>query len=130
MAELEALQTVHAQLEELGAKVFAVSPQLPEHSRRMEKRLKLDFPILFDEGNQTAAEWGLTFDFSDELRAVYEGFGLDLPAHHGTGGWTLPMPARFVIAAGGLLHQAEVHPDYTKRPEPESTVEIVRGLTQ
>ena len=94
----------------------------------MEKRLGLTFPILFDEGNATAAEWGLTFDFSDALKEVYTGFGVDLPAHHGAGGWTLPLPARFVGAASGLLLQSAVHPDYTKRPEPESTVEVLRGL--
>lgn len=94
----------------------------------MEKRLKLDFPILFDEGNQAAAEWGLTVDFSDDLKAVYEQLGINVPEHNGAGGWTLPMPARFVVAPGGLLKQAEVHPDYTVRPEPLRTVEVIRGL--
>ena len=89
---------------------------------------KLGFPILFDEGNQTAAAWGLTFDLADDLSTIYGNFGINVPAHNGTGGWTLPMPARFVVAAGGLLKQSEVHPDYSKRPEPESTLEIVRGL--
>lgn len=94
----------------------------------MERRLKLGYPILFDAGNIAAAEWKLTFDFSDELREVYQGFGLDLPTHHGEGGWTLPMPARFVIDRGGVVRQAEVHPDYTQRPEPEETLAAVKGL--
>jgi len=94
----------------------------------MEKRLKLDFPIWFDEGNRAASEWGLTFDFSDDLRETYAGLGMDLPKHHGTGGWTLPMPARFVIDAAGVARQAEVHPDYKIRPEPESTLGVLRGL--
>lgn len=101
----------------------------------MEKKLKLDFPILFDEGNQEASRWNLTFDFSSTLKTIYEGFGLDLAAHHGPAhtradGWTLPMPARFVVAQDGSLHQAEVHPDYTKRPEPEATLEIVQRLAE
>lgn len=135
MAELGALQTIVGEIGAAGAQLIAVSPQLPEHSRRIEERLKLDFPVWFDRANRAADEWGLTFEFSDDLRETYAGLGMDLPKHHGTdpaehpgGGWTLPMPARFVIDAGGIARQAEVHPDYKIRPEPEATLEVVRGL--
>ena len=94
----------------------------------MEKRLKLGFTILHDANNEAAMAWGLGFGFSPELQAVYSGFGIDLPAHHGEGGWTLPMPARFVVDAEGTLRQSEVHPDYTRRPEPESTLSVVASL--
>jgi peroxiredoxin len=105
--------------------LVAVSPQLPEHSRRLAKRLQLGFPILFDAGNRTAARYRLTFDFSPELEQVYRGFGLDLPKHHGEGGWTLPMPARYVIDASGMVRQAAVHPDYTQRPEAQASLEAL-----
>lgn len=94
----------------------------------MEKRLKLDYPILFDAGNRVAAEWRLTFDFADDLKEVYQGFGIDVPGHNGEGDWTLPMPARYVIDTGGIIREAAVHPDYTQRPEPAATLEAVRAL--
>lgn len=128
MAELEALQSVHDEIRALGAQLVAVSPQLPEHSKRMTKRLKLDFPILFDAGNAAAAQIKLTFDFTAELTEIYGGFGLDLPKHHGEGGWTLPMPARFVIDQSGIVRQAAVHPDYKQRPEPQVTLDVLQEI--
>lgn len=95
----------------------------------MERRLKLAFPVLFDAGNRAAQGLGLTFDFPPELVEVYQGFGLDLPKHHGEGGWTLPMPARLVIDPSGSVQYAAVHPDYTTRPEPAETLDVLRGMT-
>jgi peroxiredoxin len=72
--------------------------------------------------------YGLRFEFPDDLREVYAGFGLDLPRHHGAGGWELPMPARYVIAPDGKVTYAVVHADYTKRPEPEETLAALRAV--
>ena len=39
-----------------------------------------------------------------------------------------PCPARFVIDRGGIIRAVDADPDYTRRPEPARTVEILRGL--
>ena len=94
----------------------------------MEERLGLSYSILHDRGNAAADAWGLTFDLHPELAEIYGSFGIDVPASNGEGGWRLPMPARFVVDKGGVLREAHVHPDYTKRPEPEGTLEVVLSL--
>ena len=38
------------------------------------------------------------------------------------------MPARYVIAPDGKVAYAVVHADYTKRPEPEETLEALRAV--
>jgi hypothetical protein len=38
------------------------------------------------------------------------------------------MPARFVIDGAGIIRSVDADPDYTRRPEPSRTVEILRGL--
>ena len=86
----------------------------------------MDFEILHDEGGLIADSYGLRFEFPEDLRAVYEGFGLDLPKQHGGGGWELPMPARYVIGTNADVTYAAVHPDYTQRPEPQETLEALR----
>ena len=88
----------------------------------------MTFPILYDPGNRAAAEYGLRFDFPDDLIEVYSGFGLDLPKHHGEGTWQLPMPARYVIDGDGKVRYAVVHADYTKRSEPEETLAALKAL--
>jgi peroxiredoxin len=60
------------------------------------------------------------------LRKVYLGFGIDLVKFNGDELWTLPMPARFVVDREGFIRFAEVSADYTIRPEPADTVEVLK----
>ena len=59
---------------------------------------------------------------------MYRGFGLDLARAHGDDTWTLPMPARFVIDGAGVIHAADVDPDYTQRTEPAETLAVLKTL--
>jgi hypothetical protein len=38
------------------------------------------------------------------------------------------VPARFVIDAGGIVRSVQADPDYTYRPEPETTVDALRKV--
>ncbi len=72
----------------------------------------------------------MTFQLPDELKSVYRAFQIDLPTFNGDDSWTLPMPARYVIGAGGQIRAAHVNADYTRRPEPEETVVDVKAAVQ
>lgn len=117
-----------ADLTALGAKLIAISPELAEHTAPLVKRHRLGFPILVDRDNAAAKALRLEHGFSDALREVYAGFGLDLPAVNAGGGWHLPLPARYVVGTDGAVHSAAVNADYKQRPEPAATVEDVRRL--
>jgi peroxiredoxin len=106
----------------------AISPQLVKFSKQMKSKHDLEFDILSDEGNEVADEFGLKFAFPDYLREIYKGFGSDLERYNGDDSWTLPMPARYVVGQDGVIKAADVHPDYTKRPEPSKTVEDLQKL--
>ena len=108
-----------------GGTLVAICPQVPSRSRALEKKLGLDFEILHDDGNAVAKSYGLLFELPEDLLAVYASFGIDLPKNHGGGGWELPMPARYVIGVDGKVTYAVVHPDYTRRPEPQETLEAL-----
>ena len=82
----------------------------------------LGFDILSDPGNAYAASLGLRFELPPEIREIYSGFGIDLPACNGEDSWTLPMPGRIVVDSGGVVRATDVDPDYTARPEPEATL--------
>jgi peroxiredoxin len=94
----------------------------------MAARQKLTFPILWDEKSLIAQAFGLAFTLPDDLRAVYLGFGNDLAIRNGDPSWQLPVPARFVIDAAGTVRSVEADPDYTHRPESESTLEALRKV--
>lgn len=94
----------------------------------MIEKHKLGFELLTDAGNRVAAQFGLRFPVSPDVRKIYLGFGIDLSATNGDDSWTLPMPARYVIDRDGMIRDAEVDPDYTRRPEPSATVAVLRAL--
>ena len=81
-----------------------------------------------DPGNEVAARYGLSWTLPEDLRQLYLQFGIDLPTNHGEDSWTLPMPARYVIDTEGVIRYLRTDPDYTRRPEPAETVEVLRSL--
>jgi len=89
---------------------------------------RLTFPVLSDPGNAYARELGLVFSLPHDLRDVYRSLGADLPGFNGDDAWELPLPTRLVVDAKGVVRSIDADPDYTKRPEPESTLEVLRSL--
>jgi len=124
--ELQALQETLPEIRALGASLIAISPQTPVNSRKSIRQNALSFPILSDPRNDTAAAFGLRFALPDYLVDLYRNLKNDLPAFNGEPSWTLPMPARYVIAPDGLILYAEVNPDYTQRPEPADMLPALR----
>ncbi len=125
--ELQALQQALPTFRALGANLVAISPQNAVNSRKSIRTNGLEFPILSDPGNETAAAFGLRFALPDYLVELYTSLKNDLPAFNGDASWTLPMPGRFVIGQDGVIRYAEVNPDYTHRPEPEDMLPALRS---
>lgn len=96
----------------------------------MKSKNKLEFDILSDEENKVAESFGLKFAFPDYLKEIYQGFGADLERFNGDDSWTLPIPARYVVGQDGTITAADVHPDYTKRPEPSKTIDDLKKLKE
>lgn len=105
-----------------------ISPELPARVADMAAKQKLTFPILWDEKSVVAEAFGLAFVLPDDLRQVYIGFGNDLAVRNGDPSWRLPVPARFVVDRGGVVRSVEADPDYTRRPEPEATLEALHKV--
>ena len=116
-------------LRELGANLVAITPQLAEHNKGLTEKHRLNFDMLSDPGNAYAAELGIRFEVPSDVREVYSGFGIVLPKSNGDDSWTLPMPARLVVDSGGIVRVADIDPDYTRRPEPQKTLDDVKKLS-
>jgi peroxiredoxin len=125
--ELQALQAALPSFRAAGANLVAVSPQSAANSRKSKRTNDLDFPILADPRNELAAAFGLRFTLPDYLIDLYKQLKNDLPAFNGDSSWTLPMPGRFVIGRNGIIRYAEVNPDYTRRPEPQDMLPVLRS---
>ncbi len=126
--DLQAIQDAAEEIRALGASLVAISPQTAPNRRKSERENALSFPILSDHRNVLANEFGLRYRLPDELIALYKGFGNDLAIGNGEDSWTLPLPARYVIATDGVIAYAEVNADYTRRPDPSELLPVLRRL--
>ncbi len=123
--ELLALQETLPAFRAAGASLVAISPQTAPNSRKSMRNNNLGFSILSDTHNDVAAAFGLRFALPDYLVDLYKMLKNDLPTFNGDDSWTLPMPARYVVAQDGTILYAEVNPDYTHRPEPEDMLHVL-----
>lgn len=126
--ELRALQQRLPEIEALGARLVAITPETPDNALTTQEKNELAFEVLSDGGNRVASAFGLTFRLPDTVNALYKGqFGIDIEASNGEASQTLPVPATFVIGKGGRVLKAFVDADYTKRAEPD---EIIAALKE
>ena len=126
--ELRALQAALPEITAAGAALVAVSPQTPDASLSTAETNDLAFPVLSDAGNAVADAFGLRWTAPDDLRAIYDQFGLDMAAANGDESYTLPVPATFVIGQDSVVRYAFADPDYTKRAEPADVVAALEAL--
>ena len=126
--ELRALQQSLPEIERLGATLVAISPQTPDNSLSTVEKNELTFEVLSDVGHEVAKKMGLVFVIPEELRSIYEKFGIDLPAHNGSDSFDLPIPATYVVAPSGQVIRAFVNADYTKRLDPEEIAIALKSI--
>jgi peroxiredoxin len=126
--DLSALEEARSEIEARGATLVAISQQTAPNSRKSQRQNGLGFPILGDHGGDIAAQFGVRWTLPEYLRDVQRAIGADLTKFNGEDSWTLPMPARYVIAQDETVAYAEVNADYTRRPEPAAIFPILEQL--
>ena len=126
--QLRAYQQVLGEITALGAKLVAISPQLPDGSLSTAEMNKLSFDVLSDVGNHVARSFGLVYSLPDELRAALTSNDKALPGINGDDSWELPLPATYVIAPERKIALAEIELDYRERSEPDAIVAALRAL--
>ncbi|MFI6517815.1 peroxiredoxin-like family protein [Spirillospora sp. NPDC050679] len=126
---LRSLQRHHKDITARGARLVAVSPQIPDESLSLAEKHDLAFDVLSDQGCDTAKQYGLAFDLPDDLAAVYQRLGIDLHRANAGNARTLPLPATYVIDRHGTIRWAFVTTDYTTRAEPADILTALDALT-
>ena len=126
--ELNALQAMLPEIKACGARLIAVSPELPDNSLSHAEKLGLEFDVLTDLGNEVARDYGLVMAIHETLRPLYLQWGLDVPAANGDDSYELPVPATYVIDTTGTIRAAYIEKDYTKRMEPAAIVDALKEL--
>jgi len=126
--QLRAYQKALPEMQKLGASLVAVSPQTPDNSLTIVEKAELTFPVLSDQGNQVARQYGLVFKLSEALQGLQKAFKNDITQFNGDPSWELPMPGVFVIDQSGTIRFASVDPNWTNRVEPAVILEQLKAL--
>jgi peroxiredoxin len=118
-------------MEELGAGLVAISPQTREFNDEVKRKHRITYPVLSDHGNGFARSLRVVYRLPDDLRKLYKRFGIDLGASNGIPDgrdWELPLATRLVVDRDGTVVSVDADPDYTVRPEPEATLDVLKTL--
>jgi peroxiredoxin len=127
-AELNALAEVSPRLQQLGAGVLAITPEIGGLALKTKKERDLDFEILCDVDNGVAMDCGLMFRIPDDIQPSYLKFNVDLPKVYGNDSWMIPIPATYVVGKDGVITHAYVNPDYRDRLDPETLLDVIPKL--
>jgi peroxiredoxin len=124
--ELRAFQQILPDIEAAGASLIAISPEKPDDTLTTAQKNSLSFEVLSDVGQKVGRAFGLVYQFSDELKSAYGGFGLDIPAKNGADEWALPISATYVIDRDGMIIYAYTDPDYRDRADPLDVLKVLK----
>jgi len=126
--ELRSYERAYPQLQAYNATLVAISPETQSNGVMTQEKHGLSFPVLTDSGNQVAKSYGLVFQMPEELRGLYEEFGIDLKASNGNEDYELPVPATFIINQEGVVVERFVNIDYTQRMDPTEVLEALASI--
>ncbi len=126
--ELRAYQAVLGEIQQQGANLIAISPQLPDESLTTAAKGSLTYQVLCDTGNSLASHLGLVFELAPAVADIYRSVGYDLERINGNSTWALPIPATYVVRKDGVIVDAFVQPDHSIRKEPSEVIEILKQL--
>jgi len=127
--QLRAYQSVLPQIGASGARLVAISPQLPDNSLDTADKNALTFDVLSDVRNEVARSYGLVYSLPEEIRAALRSNNKSLPLINGDESWELPVQATYVIGRDQHVALAYIEVDYRKRLEPEALLKCLKSLS-
>jgi peroxiredoxin len=120
-------------IEFLGGRFLAITPESIRSAQRTVEKNRLDFPVLHDQGSEVARAFKVSVVLSDYLSAFYRSLGLNLLSRNTDIIARLPMPATYLIDEQAVIRYAFVEEDYTQRasiPEVLHQLEVVRNKVE
>jgi peroxiredoxin len=126
--QLRAYQAALPEITALGARLAAISPQLPDGSLATATKNELTFDVLSDVGNEVARSFGLVYALPEELRVLLRSNNKALPGINGDESWELPIPASYVIDRDRRVALAFLDVDYRNRLDPTAILAALKSL--
>jgi len=110
--QLGQLRDIADELDNLGFQLIGITPDSPYKLRRTQKKKKLNYLLLSDYHFEAARKFGVAYKLSNrEQRIIRKKYGAELRIIEGEDGFTLPVPAFFIVNNKGIVQFQYVNPD-------------------
>ncbi len=118
------------ELESLGYRFVAVSPETREHQYETIAKTELKGLALSDAHGETMRRFRVGFELTPETVKKYRGFGINLDSWNTFQRWELPAPATFVIDEEGVIRWSHASWGIKNedRAAPEKVLKAIRNL--
>ncbi len=109
------LRKIEPELQKLGYKVLAISPDKPEKLQTTKSKHSMAYQLLSDSKLEAARAMRIAFELDQKTLAAYKEYGIDLNENSGEDHFYLPVPSVFILDKKGVNQFQYVNPDYQKR---------------
>ncbi|WP_296676749.1 peroxiredoxin-like family protein [Novosphingobium sp.] len=117
-----------AQVQLASARIVAISAEMQRYTRRIRAETQCHFRFLSDMDAEFARSAGLAVTFDPAIQQLYLRLGKRIPDFLGSRGWTLAIPAVFVLDRQGIVRARHIDPDFRRRMEIDALIKAVAGL--
>ena len=112
---LSHLQENVEKFKKAGARLVAISPEIPLSVDKTIEKTSAEYSILYDANSKIMKEYGVDFVLSEKLQKKYKEYGIDLTVSNGNDNQMLPVPATYVIGKNGKVKYVQYDPNYKNR---------------
>ena len=112
---LREIKNIEKDLEKLGYKTIAISPDRPEELALTAKKQRLPYALLSDSKLEAARAYGIAFQLDEGTLTKYAQYGIDLRKSSGEPNDWLPVPTVLLIGKDGRVKFSYSNPDYKVR---------------
>lgn len=98
-----------------GAKIIAITPELPAYVLKTITKTKASFSIISDKDQSIMKAYGVAFTLDEQALLRLQRVGVDLKETNGNNSNMLPVPGVFVVSQQGIIEYVFLDPNYRNR---------------
>ena len=117
-------------IEFVGGKLLALTPENPSHVQQTVQKNSVDFPVLHDIHSEVARHFGISVVLSNYMSAFYRSLGMNTSLRNADVVARLPLPATYIIDQQATVQYVFVEEDYTQRAEITDVLHALSHVPQ
>lgn len=111
-------------IQDYGATVLVISPELPENAALTAEKTESDFNFIADTSLQILKDYDVLFDVTEKYQKKIKTFlHTDIAENNGSEIAQLPVPATYIISKEGVIIYKQFDYNYKNRASAEDILE-------